>query len=195
MDVLTFEMKGDPYGVELDDVDEVLHMATCRPLPGAPPFVSGVLNLRGDLLPVVDLTARLGLAERRPDTEDALSAYPTDSRLLIAAIGAYRVAMIIDGWRGVISLTDEQLRSAVVREDAMPPYVNGIGIVEATGSSQTMQLIKVKGVLDANELQQLTVDANAEQKRPETVKKTTAKPTAKPKAKPKSKPRQKAKRK
>ncbi|HIJ26148.1 MAG TPA: hypothetical protein HPP79_10775, partial [Gammaproteobacteria bacterium] len=60
MEMLLFNIGGDTYGVELSDVDEVLHMPTLRPIPSAPSFLAGVLNLRGELVPVIDLVERLG---------------------------------------------------------------------------------------------------------------------------------------
>ncbi len=178
MDVLTFQMQGDPYGVELKDVDEVLHMATCRPLPGAPPFVAGVLNLRGDLLPVVDLTRRLGFARRDEDTEDGVSPYPKSARLLITTIGDNRVAMVLDGWEGVITIDTEQMRNAVVRAENMPDYINGIGIVEETGASQTLQMIKIKGAIDQKEVKQLAANAKKTEQKPTRAKKRKSKPGA-----------------
>lgn len=66
---------------------QVLRMAAPTPIPGAPPHVRGVLDLRGELIPVVDVAARLGAATRPPRPEDQL--------LIIEAAGR-RVALEVE---------------------------------------------------------------------------------------------------
>jgi purine-binding chemotaxis protein CheW len=65
--VLTFRLEGREYAVPAGDVVEVLRMVAVTPVPEGPPWVCGVLNFRGRVIPVVDARARLGLARRDPD--------------------------------------------------------------------------------------------------------------------------------
>lgn len=60
--VLTFYLGQECYAIELAELAEVLPFANCAPLPGAPPELLGVVNLRGELRPVVDLGCLLGLS-------------------------------------------------------------------------------------------------------------------------------------
>src|SRR5262249_59623694 len=55
------------YAVPVQNVIEVLRMAALRPLPEAPPFIAGLLNLRGRGIVVLDLRKRLGLPAKEPD--------------------------------------------------------------------------------------------------------------------------------
>src|SRR6516165_6066785 len=55
------------YALPVQSVIEVLRMATLRPLPEAPPFIAGLLNLRGQGIVVLDLLKRLGLPAKEPD--------------------------------------------------------------------------------------------------------------------------------
>lgn len=61
---LTFEVEGESYGIPILKVKEILGLREITPLPQTPPSVRGVLNLRGLILPVVDLRVKFGLPPR-----------------------------------------------------------------------------------------------------------------------------------
>ncbi|HET9595325.1 MAG TPA: chemotaxis protein CheW, partial [Anaeromyxobacteraceae bacterium] len=69
---VVFEVASQTLALPAAAVERVLRMAALGPLHGAPAGVDGVLDLAGDLVPVVDLAARLGLASRPPRAEDHL---------------------------------------------------------------------------------------------------------------------------
>ena len=58
---VVFRLAGREYGLPIEQVMEVIRMAALAPLPGAPDWLQGVLNLRGKAVPVMDLRRRLGL--------------------------------------------------------------------------------------------------------------------------------------
>jgi purine-binding chemotaxis protein CheW len=59
---LTFYVAGEPYGVTILKVTEIIECASLTHVPGVPPWIRGVLNLRGAVVPVIDLAAKFGLA-------------------------------------------------------------------------------------------------------------------------------------
>lgn len=61
---LTFSLAGEEYAVAVLDVREILEHAPLTRVPGTPTFVRGVLNLRGSVVPVLDLATKFGLGER-----------------------------------------------------------------------------------------------------------------------------------
>lgn len=65
---LTFELKGEIYGLEILKVQEIIGMMGVTRVPKTPAFIRGVINLRGKVIPVVDLRLKFGL-ETTPDTE------------------------------------------------------------------------------------------------------------------------------
>jgi purine-binding chemotaxis protein CheW len=65
--VLTFRLAGQEHALPVGDVVEVVRMAAVTPLPEASPWVGGVLNYRGRVIPVVDARARFGMPRRAPD--------------------------------------------------------------------------------------------------------------------------------
>ena len=84
---------GHTYGLHLEAVDRVLRMAEVTPLPGAPDAVEGVVNIQGEVVTIVSIRKRLGLAHR----SDALS----DS-LVVARARSRRVAIIAESVLGVV---------------------------------------------------------------------------------------------
>jgi len=65
--VLIFKVEAREYALPVHHVVEVVRMIAITPLPEAPPWVDGVFNFRGRVVPVVDLRARLGIPRREPD--------------------------------------------------------------------------------------------------------------------------------
>jgi purine-binding chemotaxis protein CheW len=64
--LLTFTLAEAVYGVAILKVQEIRGVGAITPLPGTPPFLSGIINLRGAVVPVIDLRVRLGLPAARP---------------------------------------------------------------------------------------------------------------------------------
>ncbi|MCW5872904.1 MAG: chemotaxis protein CheW, partial [Candidatus Eremiobacteraeota bacterium] len=71
-DIFVIELDRNRYGIPLAQVCEVLRSASSLPLPGSPPVVEGVLNVRGQTAPVFDLRLRFGLPARPPCHTDHL---------------------------------------------------------------------------------------------------------------------------
>jgi len=61
---LTFSMAGQEYGISIMNVKEIIEVMPITPVPQAPSFLKGVINLRGKVIPIVDLRTKFGLAER-----------------------------------------------------------------------------------------------------------------------------------
>lgn len=63
---LTFRLRDDEYGVSILQIREILEFSRLTPVPLTPPWIRGVLNLRGSVVPVVDLALKFGLEATRP---------------------------------------------------------------------------------------------------------------------------------
>lgn len=82
-------------GLHISEVREVLRIAAVTPLPKAPPFVEGVINLRGDVTPIIDMRKRLGLEP---------GAYTFSNRILITMLKGHTVGLIVDEVSGVAEI-------------------------------------------------------------------------------------------
>ncbi|MGH8504761.1 MAG: chemotaxis protein CheW [Stenotrophobium sp.] len=102
-DVLTrwvsFDLAGQPYGIAILNVMEVLAAATIEPVPGAPPAVLGVINLRGSIVTVVDLRQKLGL----PVVADSAC-------IIIVTHGGQPVGLRVDHVAEVLNLAAQSIK-------------------------------------------------------------------------------------
>lgn len=92
VELLVFELSGQRYGVSLSAVREVVRAVAVTPLPGAPPVVEGAIDVRGRVVPVLDLRARFGLPPRALDPDQQLILAIAGGRLV--AVRADRVAWL-----------------------------------------------------------------------------------------------------
>ena len=85
--VVVLELAGEAYGVEIGRVEEIIRMQAITRIPNGPAFIEGVTNLRGRVIPVLDLRKRFGL----PATEQTRR-----SRIVVGELGQHTVGLVVD---------------------------------------------------------------------------------------------------
>jgi len=153
MDAIIFELNKQNFACRLSDISEILMMMTLHSIPQAPDFIEGVFNLRGLMVPVIDLSKRLGYVRNLPpprinESEETLSHFQNNTRMLIITINELQIGMIIDGIKNVIDIKKESQHQSVVTDNALPDYVNGISIQD----QGIIQIVHLKKVLTSEEL-------------------------------------------
>lgn len=93
LEILVFSLGTARYALPSADVDGLVRMVATTPLPRAPAIVEGVIDVHGEILPVLDVRARFGLAPRAPRLTD---------RLILAKTGGRRVALRCDDVTGLV---------------------------------------------------------------------------------------------
>ena len=103
LQVVSFALGSEEYGVDITQVQEINRMVTITRVPQAPPFMDGVINLRGRLIPIVDLRTRFGMerAERTKNT-----------RIVVTEIGSKRLGMVVDSVSEVLRIPVKQIENA-----------------------------------------------------------------------------------
>ena len=117
--LVLFTVDDQTYALPLAAAERVLRMVEVTPLPGAPAAVEGVINIQGDVVTVVSVRRRLGLAGRAVGVTDSL---------IVARARARRVAIIAESVLSVV----ERPADAVVSADDIAPGVEHIGGVLKT---------------------------------------------------------------
>ena len=112
-EVLLFTLEGQRYALPSGDVRELVRAVRLTPLPRAPDIVEGLVNLRGELLPVLDMRRRFRLPARPLSAMD---------HLVVAQAGRRRVALRVDRAEGLLTLEPGLL-------DASPGELPGVGYV------------------------------------------------------------------
>lgn len=96
-----FKVGGSEYALAASDVLQMESYTGATPVPGSRPWVAGVMQVRGRIVPVVDVRARFGL----PPAERTL-----DSRVVVALYGERAVALLVDAAREVLKLDEAQIK-------------------------------------------------------------------------------------
>jgi purine-binding chemotaxis protein CheW len=118
---LTFTIQGEEYGIEILRVQEIKGFSKIRPIPNAPNFIKGVLNLRGTVIPVLDLRARFGMAE---------AEYNQFTVIIVVSVGSKVVGLVVDAVSDVLNITKDQVEETPeITGDMDTSFFHGMGKV------------------------------------------------------------------
>lgn len=92
---LTFTLGGEEYGVEILRVQEIKGLTAVTPIPNAPAFVKGVMNLRGTVVPVFDLRIKFGMPSKE---------YDRFTVIVVVNVGPRVVGLVVDAVSDVLDL-------------------------------------------------------------------------------------------
>ncbi|WP_270171828.1 chemotaxis protein CheW [Paenibacillus sp. SYP-B4298] len=142
--VIVFALGNEEYGVEVDKVRTIERMCPITRVPKTPAFIKGVINLRGVVVPVIDLRGRFGLPETEP-TEN--------SRIIIVAVNELEVGFIVDSANDVIDINTDSI-------DSPPEVVGGIKAkylrgVAKLGEERLLIMLNLAEVLNRSEIIQI----------------------------------------
>ena len=103
LQMLTFSLDNVSYGVNVHQVREVKNFEGVTPVPYAPPYVKGVTNLRGEVIPVIDLRRRFGMADKK-NTEDA--------GIMVIVQDKHPIGVMVDSVMEVLTLRKKDIESS-----------------------------------------------------------------------------------
>jgi purine-binding chemotaxis protein CheW len=143
LQVVSFALGSEEYGVDIAQVQEINRMVTVTHVPQAAQFMEGVINLRGRLIPIIDLRTRFGMerAERTKNT-----------RIVVTEIGSKRLGMVVDSVSEVLRIPVEQIEDApdlVAGVDT--EYIRGVGKLD----DRLIILLDLGRVISADEKTEL----------------------------------------
>ncbi|MGQ0504651.1 MAG: chemotaxis protein CheW [Myxococcaceae bacterium] len=107
----------EEFALDLMRVEEILPPQKVTPVPGAPAFVEGVTNLRGKVIPVVDLRKQLGSGPPPPKFRP---------KLLVCLVGRRRVGLLVDGVSEVLRLKRSAIKPAPAMGSSQMRHVVGV---------------------------------------------------------------------
>ena len=130
------------YALPLNSVVRVIHVVEITPLPKAPEIISGIINVRGQIIPVIDVRKRFGLASREITPAD---------QLILADTGKRQVAILVDTVTGLKDITPRQ---HVEIKETLPfaEYISGVAKIE-DGLILIYDLEKFLNLNEENELE------------------------------------------
>ena len=134
-ELLTFRAGAQDFCIDIMMVREIRGWTPATLLPHAPPFVLGVINLHGAVVPVVDLAARLGLPPAEPDARHMI---------VIAVIGAQTVGFLVNAVSDIIGIRPSQVQPTPdVTSAAAGAFIEGVIVTE----DRMLRVIDIQKVL------------------------------------------------
>lgn len=119
--VVVFKLGSEFYGIDIFKVKEIIRFTEITSVPSVPNSVEGIINLRGNVIPVLDLKKAFQLEDIRV-TED--------SKIIIVELSGHIVGLIVDGVEEVIRLNSDSIEIPPALTGAMAKYVKGVGKLE-----------------------------------------------------------------
>ncbi|WP_138493956.1 chemotaxis protein CheW [Paenibacillus pinistramenti] len=142
--VIVFKLGTEEYGIDVDKVETIERMLPITRVPKTYSFVKGVVNLRGVVIPVIDLRGRFGL----PETENT-----DQTRIIIVSVEDMQVGFIVDSANDVIDLDTDLI-------DSPPEVVGGVKAKYLDGVARISEerlliMLNLSEVLNKSEIIQL----------------------------------------
>ncbi|MGL4736970.1 MAG: chemotaxis protein CheW [Cellulosilyticaceae bacterium] len=131
-----FKLEEQFYGIDIQSVQIIERMKSIMRVPKAPHCIKGVMNLRGEIIPVIDVRAQFEL-EKIADTDD--------TRIIIVKVDETMVGIIVDSVKEVVELRSEQIESVQNVQGKMNAnHILGIGKLE----HGIMTLLNLKNIVE-----------------------------------------------
>ena len=142
--IVVFELGSEDFGVDIAVVESIIKMQPITRMPHSPTFVEGVTNLRGKVLPVIDLRRRFGLESRAADK---------NSRIIVINVNGTEIGMTVDGVSEVLTIPEEAV-------EPTPPLTVTVDSTFITGiaklDGRLVILLDLDQVLSSNEQAELS---------------------------------------
>lgn len=140
---VTFRLDNESYGVNVMLVQEVLRMTEIAAVPGAPDYVLGIINLRGNVVTVIDTRKRFALGPREVD--DA-------TRIVIIEINKQVIGIMVDSVAEVVDLRMSEIETAPsVGNDESSKFIQGV----ASRDGELLILVDLNKLLSADEWREM----------------------------------------
>ncbi len=141
--LVVFRLAKEEYGVDIQQVREIIKVIDITRVPKAPEFVEGVINLRGQITPIMDLRKRLDLPELERGDE---------TRIIIIELGKHVVGLIVDAVAEVHRIPEKNIDPPpTISAEVGAEFINGVGKL----GDRLLILLDLKKVLSKKEEKQL----------------------------------------
>lgn len=138
---LTFMLGRETYGIDILKVQEIRGYDTVTHIANAPDFMKGVINLRGVIVPIVDMRIKFRVGE---------PTYHQFTVVIIMNVLSRVIGMVVDSVSDVVTLTPEQIRPAPELGAALDThYITGLG----TLNDQMLILVDIEKLMSSEEMQ------------------------------------------
>lgn len=146
--LVVFDLAEETYGVDIGSVREIIRIQEITKVPRTPDFVEGVINLRGTVIPVIDLRKRFGFGQAETTK---------DSRIVVVDIGGHDIGAVVDAVTEVLRLSADAVEppsSLITTADS--EYLLGIAKLE----SRLIILLDLQRALAGEDMESFAYESN-----------------------------------
>jgi len=141
---LTFRLGSEEYGIDILKVQEIRGYEVSTRIANAPGFIKGVVNLRGVIVPIIDLRVKFNLAD---------AAYDVSTVTIILNVLGRVVGAVVDSVSDVLALKSEQIKPAPEFNGSIESgFITGIGSVKQGDEERMLILIDIEQLMGASEM-------------------------------------------
>lgn len=140
---LAFTLGDEEYGIDILAVQEIRSYETVTKIANSPEFIKGVINLRGEIVPVIDMRIKFNLAK---------VLYNEFTVVIVLNVAGQVVGMVVDGVSDVIALTPEMIHAAPsFGSTPATRYITGLGTVDG----RMIILVDIERLMSSNEMEMI----------------------------------------
>lgn len=151
---LTFFLESEEYGISILKIKEIIGMMPITSVPQTPEFVRGVINLRGKVLPVIDLRQKFGMSEMEYDDKTCIIVVELDMKTSVIYVG-----IVVDSVSEVLNIKEEDIDDSVsFGVSVNTRFLKGIAKVD----NSVKILLDIEKVFDDSEISVLNNQAEME---------------------------------
>lgn len=145
---LTFRLGSEEYGIEILKVQEIRGYDSITHIANSPDYIKGVINLRGIIVPIIDMRIKFDLGQ---------ATYDQFTVVIILTVAGRVMGIVVDGVSDVITLTDEQMRQAPGLGSVIDTeYIMGLGTVD----ERMLILIDIEKLMSRSDMGFITHNIN-----------------------------------
>ncbi len=147
--LVVFKIGTEEFGVDINEVREIIKMEDITKIPNTEEYIDGVINLRGKIIVIIDLSKKLNLPIKERNK---------DSRIIVIEVNSNTIGMIVDGCNEVLRISGSQIESApdIIKKKISQEYLEGVGILKDR-LIILLDLAKVVGDKELEKLQEVKV--------------------------------------
>ncbi|MCD0420882.1 chemotaxis protein CheW [Rubrivivax sp. JA1024] len=141
---LTFRLGGEEYGIDILRVQEIRSYEPPTRIANAPSFIKGVVNLRGVIVPIIDLRLKLGCES---------AEYNGFTVVIVLNVRGRVVGAVVDSVSDVLELTREQIKPAPELSSSIEAhYITGIGAVKSGDAERMLILVDIEALMSSADM-------------------------------------------
>lgn len=138
-ELIAFRIADQEFCVNIMSVREIRGWTQATPVPHAPPYMMGVINLRGVVLPIIDLSQRLGMPKAEPTPRHVI---------IVAQVGSKVVGLLVEAVSDILTVTDDAIQpTPEVASDLQRGFARGILAID----KRMICLVELEAIFPENE--------------------------------------------